>query len=106
MSHAAAIEDVGEGPLDHLAATAHGLPPDPGFQPHAIGVDRFARRLVAMPAKIPLGGLGLGDPRLPLPAFQNLQLLTGVITFVRDKDAWLFLARRQPDRVEIARGGL
>jgi hypothetical protein len=28
---AAAIEDVGEGALDQLAAPAHGFAPDPGF---------------------------------------------------------------------------
>src|ERR1700693_5569840 len=38
---AAAIEDMGEGALDQLAAPAHGLAPDIRSQPHAIGVDRF-----------------------------------------------------------------
>src|ERR1700683_2667757 len=50
-AHAAAIEDMGEGALDQLAAPAHGLAPDIRSQPHAIGVDRFARRLVAMPTQ-------------------------------------------------------
>ena len=71
-AHAAAIEDMGEGALDQLAAPAHGLAPDIRSQPHAIGVDRFARRLVAMPTQVALGWLGFGDARLPHAAFQSL----------------------------------
>ena len=48
-AHAAAIEDMSEGALDQLAAPAHGLAPDIRSQPRAIGVDRFAPRLVATP---------------------------------------------------------
>jgi hypothetical protein len=44
-THAAAIEDMGKGPLDHFSASAHDLAPDIRSQPHAIGVDRLARRL-------------------------------------------------------------
>jgi hypothetical protein len=43
--HAAAIKEMGEGSLDHLAAPLHGLPPDARFQPRPVGVNRFARRL-------------------------------------------------------------
>src|ERR1700723_956418 len=57
-SHAAAIEDMGERTLDQFAAPAHGLSPDPGFQPGAVGVDGSSGRLVAMPAEIALGRLG------------------------------------------------
>ena len=64
-AQAAAIEDMGEGALDQFAAPAHGLAPDIRSQPHAIGVDRFARRLVAMPTQVALGRLGFGDARLP-----------------------------------------
>ena len=32
-AHAAAIQNMGEAALDHLAALAHGLAPDPRFQP-------------------------------------------------------------------------
>ena len=56
--HAAAIEDMGEGSLDHLAAPPHRLAPDPGFQPRPVGVDRSPGRLVAMPAQIALAGSG------------------------------------------------
>jgi hypothetical protein len=78
--HAVAIEDMGEGALDHFAAPAHGLAPDIRSQPHAIGVDRFARRLVAMPTQVALGRLGFGDARLPHAAFQSLQLFVEVCT--------------------------
>ena len=81
-SHAAAIEDMGEGAFDHLAAPAHGLAPDSGFQPRPVGVNRCARRLVAMPAQIALGRLRFGDARLPHAPFQRLQLFTRVIPFV------------------------
>ena len=57
-THAAAIEDMGEGALDHFSAPAHRLAPDIRFQPHTIGVDRFARRLVAMPTQVALDGSG------------------------------------------------
>src|SRR6516162_10190783 len=49
-AHAAAIEDMGEAALDQFAAPAHGLATDPRSQSRPVGVDRFARRLVAMPA--------------------------------------------------------
>ena len=102
-AHAAAIEDMSEGPLDHFSAPAHGLAPDIRSQPHAIGVDRFARRLVAMPTQVALGRLGFGDARLPHAAFQSLQLFARVIPLVGDQDAGRILARRQSDRVEVAR---
>ena len=73
-THAAAIEDMGKGPLDQLAAPAHRLAPDIRSQPHAIGVDRCARRLIAMPTQVALGRLGFGDARLPHAAFKSLQL--------------------------------
>src|ERR1700727_3959061 len=104
-THASAIEDMSEGALDQLAALAHGLAPDIRSQPHAIGVDRFARPLVAMPTQVALGRLGFGDARLPHAAFQSLQLFARMIALVGDHDAGFLLARRQPNRVEVARGG-
>ncbi len=105
-THAAAIEDMGEGPLDHFSPSAHGLAPDIRSQPHAIGVDRFARRLVAMPTQVALGRLGFGDARLPHAILERLQLFARVIPLVGDHDAGRILARRQSDRVEVARGGV
>src|SRR5208283_2720150 len=52
-THAAAIEDMGEGPLVQFAAPAHRLATGPRFQPRPIGVDRAPRRLVAMPEDNP-----------------------------------------------------
>jgi hypothetical protein len=51
---AAAIEDMGEGPLDHLAAPPHCLSPDRGFQPRPVGVPqpRQARGAESAPAVI------------------------------------------------------
>ena len=73
-SHAAAIEDMGEGPLDPFAAPAHGFAPDPRSQPRPVGVDGALGGLVAMPAQIALGRLGFGDARLPHATVQRLQL--------------------------------
>ena len=94
-THAAAIEDMGEGGLDHFSAPAHRLAPDIRFQPHTIGVDRFARRLVAMPTQVALGRLGFGDARLPHAAFQSLQLFARMIALVGDHDAGFLLARSE-----------
>src|ERR1700755_2782461 len=44
--HAAAIEDMGEGPLDQLAAPAHRLAPDRGFQTRPGGVERSTGGIV------------------------------------------------------------
>jgi len=44
--------------LDQLAAPAHGLASDPGFQACPVGVDRSPRRLIAMPAQTALAGSG------------------------------------------------
>ncbi|MGO8910256.1 MAG: hypothetical protein ACLQDM_13195 [Bradyrhizobium sp.] len=71
MAHAAALEEMSEAALDHLSALAHGVRPDAGFQPCAVAVNGMARRLVAMPAQITIGGLRLGDPRLPDAAVEQ-----------------------------------
>ena len=97
-AHAAAIEDMGEGALDQLAAPAHRLAPDIRSQPHPIGVDHFARRLVAMPTQVALGRLGFGDARLPHAILERLQLFARVIPLVGDHDAGRILARRQPSQ--------
>src|SRR5208283_4377930 len=60
------------------------------------------RRLVAVPAQIALGRLGFGDARRPRAIVERLQLLTGMIALVGDQDAGRILARRQPDRLEVA----
>ena len=72
-SHAAPIQDVGEGPLDDLGPLAHGLFADARLQAGAIVVDRPARLFVPVPAgkcRAPR----LGDPGRPgatVQAFQN-----------------------------------
>ena len=73
-----------KGPLDHFSASAHGLAPDIRSQPHVIGLDHFARRLVAIPTQVALGRLGFGDARLPHAAFQSLQLFARMIARVRE----------------------
>jgi hypothetical protein len=70
-TRAAAIEDMGEGPLDQFAAPAHRRAPDSGSQPRSVGVDGSLRRLVAMPTQIALGRLRFGDARLPDAAFKS-----------------------------------
>src|SRR6516162_10660166 len=95
---------MGEAALDQFAAPAHGLATDPRSQPRPVGVDRFARRLVAMPAKIAIGRIGLGDARLPYAAVERLQLVARMIALVGDYYAGRRLARRQPDLGKIAGG--
>ena len=73
--HAATVEHMGEAALDHLTALAHGVPADAGFQSRPVGVDSLTRRLVAVPAQIAVGGLGLGDPRFPDAAIEVFQTL-------------------------------
>src|SRR6516225_3140939 len=71
-----------------------------------VGVNGSPGRLVAMPTQIALGRFGVGDACLPHAILERLQLLARMIALVGDRDAGGFLARRQPDRVEVARGGL
>ena len=66
-AHPAAIEDMSEAALDQFAASALGIAPDAGFQPRAVGVDGFARRLIAMPTQKAVGGFGFRDPGFQTP---------------------------------------
>src|SRR5208282_4176098 len=92
------------GGLKDAVRDAAKKSPDPRSQPRPVGVDRFPGRVVAMPAKIALGRLGLGDARLPYAAVERLQRLARMITLVGDQHAGLVLARREADLAEIARG--
>jgi hypothetical protein len=76
-THTAAIEDMGEGPLDQFAAPAHRRAPDSGSQPRSVGVDGSLRRLVAKPTQIALGRLRFGDARLPDAAFKSAVIDAG-----------------------------
>jgi hypothetical protein len=62
-THAAAVKDVREAALDHLATLAHSSASNRGFETRPIGVDRFLGGLVAMPAQDAFGRLG-SDMRL------------------------------------------
>ena len=48
-AHAAAVENMSEAALDHLAALAHRLLADARSQPVAVRIDRCTRLIVAMP---------------------------------------------------------
>src|SRR3546814_14924613 len=48
-AHAAAIQDVGKAPLDHLTTLPHRLASDGGFPARPIVVDGLLGRLVSVP---------------------------------------------------------
>jgi len=58
-AHAASVQDMGKAAFQHLAAFAHRLASDAGFQAGAIGVDRLVRFLVTVPAQDAFGRQGL-----------------------------------------------
>src|SRR5271165_372784 len=102
-AHPAALEDMSEAALDQFAASAQGVSPDARFQPRAVGVDRVARRLIAMPAQKAVRGFGFRDPGFPDAAVEFLQPLAGMIAFVADESAGLIPRRRKTDLGEVAR---
>jgi hypothetical protein len=67
------LADLSEAALDHFSALAHGVPPDVGLQPCAVGVNGMACRLVTTPAQVTIGGLRLSDACFPNAAIEVLQ---------------------------------
>jgi hypothetical protein len=104
-AHAAAVENEGEAPLDHLGAQLERHPGHAGQQTGAVVDHRAAGSVVAMPAQEAVA-LRLGDARLPRPVVERLQRLPRVVPLVGHHLGRHLGARGRLDRGEVARGAL